>query len=150
MTGLSRLERILTYVPQSISSARESPFLGAASSLGMTDDVDQTPEKATLRSCRSPRLPWVDSTGCQWATSTLFPLWHCFFASQIMLNWNTQQMLKGETTPPKKRRKPEDQTPEWLELSGWLSLLTQRALIYNLSSPKGRSLVGDTPSALSH
>ena len=57
MTGLSRLERILTYVPQSISSARESPFLGAASSVGMTDDVDRPQRRQPSDLAEVPAYP---------------------------------------------------------------------------------------------
>lgn len=118
MTGLSQLERILTHVPQSITSARESPFLGAASSLEMTDDVDQTLEKANLRPCKGPPLPWADSTGRRWATSTLPPFGIAFLYHKKMLSCisdhaglkYTADAQGRDCSSPKNGRKPEDQT----------------------------------------
>ena len=98
--------------------SQRKPIPGVASPLGMTDDVDQTLEKANLRPCKGPPLPWVDSTGCRWATSTLSPFGIAFLYHKKMLSCITDHAelkytadVQGrDCSSPKKGRKPKDQT----------------------------------------
>lgn len=109
---------------------------------GEMDDMDQIPEKVILRPCKGPPPPW-DSIWCPWATSTpspLLPLLFCF-TDHAELRYTAD--VPGRDRPfPKKGRMPKDQTLGWFH--SWLNHCTQRALICDLLSPTGRSLMGVT------